>query len=164
MGRLQKWQRGATDLVSIVASMTILSIAVAGTSAAMIYGREALLRTEHYKVAAFRLRGTVEQMSAEVQLDTNATNNGRRRAERLDTLCALDDPHDRNGRIGQIAMCRITRGEVVPYQIYDFGSSDGLYYYRIQANASWTEFDDVNPHRIAFETSVLTREPRTIRN
>ena len=61
MTRRRKWQSGSADLVSVAVGMMILSIAVTGTSAAMIYGREILTRQEHYKAVAYLLRGKMEK-------------------------------------------------------------------------------------------------------
>ncbi len=55
------WQKGSTDLVSVAVGLTIMSIVTAGTTAAVSYSRDILLRQENYKKAAYFLRGQMEQ-------------------------------------------------------------------------------------------------------
>ena len=163
MGRLKKWQSGMADIVSTTIGMMILSIAVIGTSAAMIYGRDALIRTEHYKTVCYHLRGEMEKLQAEIQLDTAATNNrARRMASQLGSF-PLDTRTDHSGR-RNIVYCNISKDEVLPFRVYDYGPEEGLYYYKLGVKAVWREIDDEQDHTIAFKTSAFTRESRSVRN
>jgi hypothetical protein len=165
MGRLQKWQSGTADLLSVVVAMTILSITVAGTSAAMIYGRQGLIKSEHYKAAAFALRGEMEKLQAEIQLDTTATNNPARRQATSWTAIQipLDNPLDRRGHVA-MTTCQIKRDQVSYYPIFEIGPPMGSYWYKTTVRARWFEPTDDQYHEISFTTGVLTRESRAVRN
>ena len=67
MARIKKWQSGSADLVEVAVGMVILSIAAAGTSAAMIYGREILHRQERYKVACYMVKREMEKKQWELE-------------------------------------------------------------------------------------------------
>lgn len=73
MARHHSWQRGAADLVSVAVGLTLLAVVFAGTTASFIYGREALAREEHFKVAAYFLRGETEEVQAAMGLVDAAT-------------------------------------------------------------------------------------------
>jgi hypothetical protein len=65
----RRWQRGEADIISVAVGMVILSIIVAGTSQAMIYGRDVLIRQENEKAVAYLLRGYMDQWQSRIQTE-----------------------------------------------------------------------------------------------
>ncbi|MBU0507573.1 hypothetical protein KKH27_01870 [bacterium] len=157
------WQSGAADLISVAVGMAILSIVVAGTSAAMIYGRDALLREEHAKAAAYLLRGEMEKFQAGLQVVDDARNAdyGRSYLNTLETSApiAIDTRADRGGDHQQVFVT--IRRERVRY-VDPLVQGSG---YIIEAKATWTEPDLAGSRRtggsqreIKFKTATVVKQ------
>lgn len=158
-------QRGAADLISVAVGMAILSIVVAGTSAAMIYGRDALLREEHAKAAAYLLRGKMEDVIAALQVVPDVTNPAHGRgylnvAQQYAPI-ALDLPTDRN-RQNHRVWVTMSRDKVVKIDPLVKGSG-----YRVTVRATWTDPDLAGTRtrdragrqrELKFTTSVIVRQ------
>jgi hypothetical protein len=118
MSKMHRLQRGAADIVAVAVGLTILAIATIGTSTALVYGREALVQQEHYKVAAYQLRGVMEEEIAHIQMNIGPDQQGYYTAGRylnFETIgIVLDSPHDRGGAIYQ-TVGEITRDNVETY-------------------------------------------------
>lgn len=156
-------QRGAADLIAIAVSMAILSIVVAGTSAAMIYGRDALLREEHAKAAAYLLRGKMEEVSAALQVVDETRDDvwGRSflNTAQVYEPVALDLETDRN-RHDHVVWVTMSRDRVLKVDPLSFGRG-----YRVTVRASWTDPDlagrRIRPGRhreLKFTTSVIVKQ------
>jgi hypothetical protein len=74
MARFHSWQRGAADIVSVAVGLTLMAVVFAGTTASFLYGREALIREEHFKAVAYLLRGQMEEVQTAIAIVDNATN------------------------------------------------------------------------------------------
>ena len=163
----RKWQRGTADMVSIGVGMILLGIVTAGTSAAMVYGREAMIREEHYKAAAYILRGYMEQAMGELELVPQA-----RTADGLGPQSytrPLDVPGDRNHVGVRVMMVTVAKDPVVEGDDMRNGSrriGQIPDYYHITMHARWTERDYAEDrsgagngiqHEISMETGVLPR-------
>ncbi|MCC6477516.1 hypothetical protein IT157_10725 [bacterium] len=128
-------QRGAADLVTVAVGLTILAIAAVGTSYSLVYGREALIQQEHYRVALYELRGFMEREMAKVKL-----LDEYRRPERLlddgKYTFYLDSWGDRDGNM-KVTPCEIWRERIDAYDDFTTGLSPD--YFRITAYAAWQE-------------------------
>ncbi len=166
MAKRQKWQRGVADMVSIGVGLVILGIVTAGTSAAMVYGREALIRQEHYKAAAYILRGFMEEAQGELQYIPyqQRSLNGE-----TSTPQPLDIPMERGGTRVQQVMVTIVKDAVVENDDQRNGPrklNSPPDFYTVTMHARWNERDlaengDNNPigmaREITFSTAVLVR-------
>lgn len=155
------WQRGAADLVSLMAGMTILSIVVAGTAASMIYGREALLREEHYKAAAYLLRGWMEHEQGKIHAIPTAVERMQTTEIRIGSF-PLDLSSDREGNILPV-VATVFRA---PVQLRNLPETAELVdWYQLTMRVIWTERDYAESRRnrsgitrsISFTTSFVTR-------
>jgi hypothetical protein len=138
MERKRFLQRGAADLVAVAAGLTILAVAVAGTSAALLYGRQALVNQEHYKAAVYLLRGELEQECARIQLSSDYRENpANLLSSRKIGEFQLDSPNDRNGTRRQTIMTisRPAVSEIYKPEV----SLVAPVAYRIRMDATWTE-------------------------
>jgi len=156
-----KWQRGSADLISVAVGMVILSVTVAGTAGAMIFGREAMIRQEHAKAAAFLLRGKMEEICGCLQVvgDSRDPYSSRSYLNSDETYRAwpIDSEHDRRGDVDRV-MVTIHRDRVTKVNPLDksFG-------YVVTVHASWEERDLVGHIRpehgitktLTFETAVI---------
>jgi hypothetical protein len=159
MTRRKKWQSGAADLVSVAVGMVILSIAAAGTSAAMIYGREVLGREERYKSAAYMLKREVEKKQWELESYVEARRPGALGGRTLYTT-QLQTTTER-GEGSQPVMITFTQDPIiaVPDETYP----TLIAYYLVTMRASWLEPDITGKGRqrmnrsLAFTTAVEGR-------
>jgi hypothetical protein len=161
MAQYMRWQRGMASLVSVAVAFTILAIVVAGTAASMIYGREALQREERYKVAAYILRGVIEQEQAALQMYDEATGS-RYCAPRVFGQYDLNLASDLHG-------VRVVHAMVYRDQIDSCwaGQDHSVRpdYYLLTAHIRWREPDFAeNPgwrrqmdREISFRTAVVVR-------
>lgn len=161
MLRNRAWERGAADLVSVAVGMVILAIATAGTAGAMVFGREAMIREEHYKVAAYALRGVMEEVQGELMYKSVALqsqNLGYRFYREVD----LDQKADRNGNV-EVVKARITRDAVQVVNLPETGETADFYV--VTVRAEWVERDYAENRRpgsgqrrqIAMTTAVMPR-------
>lgn len=137
MARKRKWQRGSADLVSVACGLTILAIVTAGTSAAMVYGREALVREEHYKAAAYALRGVMEEVQGEL-IYVDRARESQYLGPRLFPDVPLDRVDDHSG-INRPVICHLSRDMV--QQVYLPETGESLDYYIVTCRANWVERD-----------------------
>ncbi len=149
MTRRRKWQSGSADLVSVAVGMVILSIAVTGTSAAMIYGRDILTRQEHYKAVAYLLRGEMEKKQWELVSIIEVTNDAARAA--AVTTVNLNLPTER-GRGNQVTTVTLIQR---PIELHlDEGGNPDFYYLTIDAR--WSEPDLAGGNDERFQQRMLT--------
>jgi hypothetical protein len=166
MAKRRNWQRGVADMVSVGVGLVILGIVTAGTSAAMVYGREALIRQDHYKAAAYILRGHMEEAQAELQFIGRSV----RSLGQMDyPLEPLDDVHERGSTRVQQVMVRVSRDRIIEADDQRNGSrrlTGPPDFYYLTMHAQWQERDyaeggDNNavgiPREIIFTTAVLVR-------
>jgi hypothetical protein len=135
MAQRLKWQRGMVDMVSLGVGMLLLGIVTAGTTASMVYGREALLREEHYKVAANILRGKMEERIAEIQLVQASRTRSKCGTVQYLPGISLDAPGDRGGV--RMVVCYLTQEKVDSTDLPETGI--GTDYYTIYMKAVWNE-------------------------
>jgi hypothetical protein len=155
-------------MVSVGVGVLLMAIVTAGTSAAMVYGREALLRQEHYKAAAYILRSLMEQQQAELQLVEQARSGTGSLTGRDFGTQYLDTDRDRGSgnRIEKVAVS-LWREPIDPVDDLMNGTNPVQRpdYYHIKLHARWTERDyaedgtRVRPfeREITMETAVLVR-------
>jgi hypothetical protein len=159
------WQRGTADLVALGVGMMILGIVTAGTTAAMVYGREMNIRNEHYKVAAYKLRAAVEETigklsigpgSGTVQYWRDVPENLRAKTLKVDSL---DMPHDFGET--KVVKVTITQDKIVP--VYSEVAQDTICY-EVTLRAKWQERDMAavglqsgQINELAFRTAVVIR-------
>ncbi len=89
MLRKKVWQRGSADLISVAVGMTILAIVTGGTAAAMVYGRELTAHEEHYKTAAYALRGAMEAGPGRIAVRGRSAGEGEFELDAHYGACAL---------------------------------------------------------------------------
>lgn len=129
-----KWQRGEVDLTAVAVSMLILSIIVAGTGSAMIYGRDILQRQELAKQVSYRLRGEME----EVQLRLDVLASARTFTETSRTVRSTQEMEwvSTDG-VNDPVVVRFTRA---PIQYIDLPeTSQNPDYYNIWVTAEYDE-------------------------
>jgi hypothetical protein len=161
MALKRTWQKGFADLLSIGVGITILGIVTAGSTAAMMYSRDILIRQEHYKSAAFHLRGMMEEITGRLQTNPgnwrDSPENFRAKFLRMEQL---DSPFDMGGvEIVNVGMSQANiDSSMVP------GSDPAVVnYYTVRLYAQWRERDLAGGQRtgngqdrqIEFITSVI---------
>ncbi|MBU1638533.1 hypothetical protein KKC97_12790 [bacterium] len=129
-------QRGAADLVAVAVGMTLLAITAVGTSYSLLYGRQALIQQEHYKVASYMLRGELEREVARFQVFGKYRDRFDSYLDFGELNINLDSPNDRDGDVN-MTRGRINRDPVVKIDRQETG--EGTDYYRIVMRAEWTE-------------------------
>jgi len=134
MARFKKWQSGSADLVSVAVGMVILSIAAAGTSSAMIYGREVLGRQERYKSAAYILKREMEKKIWELKSFPRAAEAGALSPRSLITT-ELVDSHERSSG-NQPVMVTVYMDRIE--SVLDPGRLT-IAYYTVSMHARWNE-------------------------
>jgi hypothetical protein len=141
-------QRGAIDLMQAVVAFLMITVAVVGTTYAMFYGRQALVRQEHRKVALYQLRQYVEHWTTRVAVSTLSAREMLGGPETAVTV-ELDDASIPEGaRVRAV----ITRGPTEAVDLPETGM--GIDFYRIHLYATWQE-QDGPPQRIDIYTSML---------
>jgi hypothetical protein len=154
-------------MVSVGVGLIILGIVTAGTSAAMVYGREALIRQDHYKAAAYILRGYMEQAQGELQYVEEA-RDVRRLGSETYAPEPLDRVNERGTRVQQV-MVTVKKDRVIEADDLRNGSR-GLNgppdFYYLTMHATWQERDYAEDadnsslgmqREITFTTAVLVR-------
>jgi len=141
-------ERGAIDLMQAVVAFLMITVAVVGTTYAMFYGRQALIRQEHRKVALYQLRQYVEHWTSRITLGASGISardmlGGPDTAVYVD----LDDPSVPDG-----VEAVIVRGCTEAVDLPETGVN--VDYYRIHFSATWQERDGTE-QRIDLNTSVV---------
>lgn len=164
--RRRKWQRGTADMVSIGVGVILLAIVTAGTTAAMVYGREAMIREEHYKAAAYLLRGAMEEQQAELQLIPAARTNSGALDPVFFTPKILETRQEREGS-GSVQQTEVTlwRDQIEVVDDLRNNPPNGIDFYRITLHARWRERDYAErlnmvggiEREITMQTAVLVR-------
>jgi len=141
-------ERGAIDLMQAAVAFLMITVAVVGTTYAMFYGRQALIRQEHRKVALYQLRQYVEYWTTRAAVSTLSPREMLGGPESAVTV-ELDD-----GSVPEAARVRalITRGPIEAVDLPETGT--GIDFYRIHLYATWQEHDG-GPQRIDIRTSML---------
>jgi hypothetical protein len=158
----RKWslQRGSADLVSVAVGVTILAIVMAGTAGSMVYGREALMREEHYKAAAYLLHGKMEEAQATLHLIPAASDPSHLQPLNWGQF-PIEISRDRGG-ITPINV-RITQDLIERVDLPETGVNWD--YYVITMHANWRERDYAEDARtgagqdreITLKTAVVLR-------
>jgi hypothetical protein len=114
----------------------------------MFYGRQALIRQEHRKVALFQLRQYVEYWTTRVAVSTLSPREMLGGLETATTV-ELDD-----ASVPEAARVRavIARGPIESVDLPETGT--GIDFYRIHLYATWQEREG-GPQRIDIRTSML---------
>jgi type II secretory pathway component PulK len=152
MLRKKVWQRGSADLVSVAVGMTILAIVTGGTAAAMVMGRELTAHEEHYKTAAYALRGVLEQAQTELQYVDEARSRENLNATRIYARQALDVASDISGV--KVVLATLSRDRIDAIDLPETGAGDD--YYIITVRASWIERNGM-PQNLAFRTAIFAQ-------
>ena len=162
----RKWQRGTADMVSVGVGLVILGIVTAGTSAAMVYGREAMIRQEHYKAAAYRLRGHMEEAQGRLQY---IAREDRDLTSYTWAAEPLDLQNERNNsRVDQV---KLTCSQETVEPVFDMRLDDHRPlngppdYYVLTMHGRWRERDYAEQgigragidREITFKTAVVVR-------
>lgn len=129
-------QRGAADLVSVAVGMTLLAIAAVGTSYSLLYGRQALIHQEHYKVATYLLRGELEKEVARLQIFNNYRTDPSATINFNTIEVNLDNPNDREGEV-QETWAEVDRVLFQPVNRIETGDEND--FYQIAMKIKWTE-------------------------
>jgi hypothetical protein len=132
----RRLQRGAADLVAVAVGMTLLAIAAVGTSYSLVYGRQALVQQEHYKVASYLLRGELDREIAKFQVFERYRISLDTYSHYQEKTLDLDSPGDRDGDVNTTEVI-ISRDRIDPVYLSETG--DGVDYYRIVMRAKWNE-------------------------
>lgn len=138
--RIRKLERGAADLVTIAVGLTIVAISAIGTSYSLLYGRQALIHQEHYKVALYKLRGFMEEQTARIRFTGSSTASYRSDLawviSRPQVEVDLDTRTDRDGdAVRTIATLRREPFE----EVDNIMTSNNPDYYRLTCTATWEE-------------------------
>ncbi|MBI5059613.1 hypothetical protein HZB60_07540 [candidate division KSB1 bacterium] len=147
-----KWQRGEADIVSVAVGLVILSIIVAGTSSAMIYGRDVLIRQENEKAVAYLLRGFVDEWQSRIQMEEDersATNMGRTVNERTSVLTTAVA----GGNTPPLVVDLI-REPVRAVDVLETGQD--IDWYTLKCHARWSEHDMPGGEDDRFQARELT--------
>jgi hypothetical protein len=152
MLRKKVWQRGSADLISVAVGMTILAIVMGGTAAAMVYGRELTAHEEHYKTAAYALRGVLEEAQGELEYVDDARGRENLNATRIMGRVALDEATDRSGV--KIVTATLSRDRIDAVDLPETGLGDD--YYIITVRAHWIERNGM-VQDLAFRTAIFAQ-------
>jgi hypothetical protein len=137
MEKMRRMQRGAADLVAVAVGITILAITAIGTSSALVYGRQALINQEHFKVATYALRGELEYEVGRFLIFSRYRDDGSNFFNFTPQIVDLDNPNDHDGHI-MMTRAVITRDPIEVVNLIETGDSND--FYRIVMRATW---DDV---------------------
>ena len=135
MARIKKWQSGSADLVSVAVGMVILSIAAAGTSAAMIYGREILGRQDRYKVACYMLKREMEKKQWELESFKDARPRIPVHHLWLGRTPLVTSDELQNGN--QVVEMNLWIDDITPF--YDPDQQNLISYWTMSMSAEWRE-------------------------
>lgn len=113
----------------------MITVAVVGTTYAMFYGRQALIRQEHRMVALYQLRQYVEQWTSRVFLSEISHQEGLGGPQTAIVVDLDDEFVSENARVRAV----ITRGPTEAVDLPETGSGDD--YYRLSFSATWRERD-----------------------
>jgi len=164
MARWRGWQRGAINMVEVGISVIVVGIVTAGTTASIVWSRDALTHQEHYKAAVYILRGKLETWQAGVQLIPEARDWSRASSLLHPTSyppVALDQVSDRGGRKPVLVYCSVDSVIAVDYR----DTGEGVDFYRVTMSARWTErpyagargSSEAVERQVVFKTSVAGR-------
>jgi hypothetical protein len=159
MAGSKRWQRGAADIVSVMVGTLILAIVMAGTASSMVYGREALMRQEHYKAAAYVLRGKLEEVQAQLQIDQ--ARDSRYLSAETYRPWSVESASDLGG-VSPIVLA-MSRDRIEAVDLSETGT--GVDYFLITVHAQWRERDfaddaQTDPgqvREISFTTATVVR-------
>jgi hypothetical protein len=132
-----KWQRGEADIVAVAVGMVILSIVVAGTSSAMIYGRDVLHRQENQKAVSYLLRGYMEEWQAKIQIE--AQHQQPNNLSRTFTRTSRDLTTTVAGGATPPLVVTLVRDPVRQVDLIETGP--GIDFYKLTCHARWREDD-----------------------
>lgn len=149
-GRRTYWkhQRGAIDLMQLAVAFLMITVAVVGTTYAMFYGRQAIIRQEHRKVALYQLRQHVEQWLTRVAI-SDISPEEMMGGSNAAVIADLDDI---SVPVNTRVQATIVRGRTVPVDLPETGA--GVDYYRISFSMTWQERDG-GEQRIDIRTSMV---------
>ena len=122
---VRRRQRGAIDLMQTVVAFLMITVAVVGTTYAMFYGRQALIRQEHRKVALFQLRQYVEYWTTRVAVSNLSAREMLGGPETAVTVDLDDTSVSEAARVRAV----ITRGTTEAVDLPETGT--GIDFYRI---------------------------------
>jgi hypothetical protein len=136
MEKKRRLQRGAADLVAVAVGITILAITAIGTSSALVYGRQALINQEHFKVATYALRGELEYEMGRFLVFSRYRDDLSSFFNFTPKIVDLDNPNDRGGHVF-MTRAVITRDLVEKVNLIETGPTND--YYRIVMRAEWDD-------------------------
>jgi hypothetical protein len=166
MKKFWKWQGGYADILGITAGIMILGITMAGTTSAIVYSREVMAKQEHYKQAAYILRGEMENVQAGVAQIPSSYQSGTMGSYLGDATypgIALDMSSDHHGNVTPVNVI-LYRYPLQVIRLPEIGL-DKIAYFTLKMRASWRERDDAEDARvetgqmrqIEFTTSFVAR-------
>ena len=151
--RHRKCQRGAIDLMQVAVAFLMITVAVVGTTYAMFYGRQAIIRQEHRKVALYHLRQYVEEWNARILIEASEIPAGEMLGgSDAKVVVDLDD-----SSVPERAKVRATlsREQTVAVDLPETGV--GIDYYRLGFTVTWHENDGMD-QSILIRTSMVQRD------
>ena len=149
----RNYQRGAIDLIQIAVAFLMITVAVVGTTYAMFYGRQAIIRQEHRKVALYHLRQYVEEWTARILIEAaNIPAGEMLGGSDTKVVVDLDD-----ASVPERAKVKatLTREPTVAVDLPETGV--GIDYYRLGFSITWREYDGTE-QRIDIRTSMVQRD------
>jgi len=166
MKKFRKWQGGYADIAGVAVGILILGITMAGTTSAIVYSREVMAKQEHYKQAAYILRGEMENVQAGVAQIPESYRAGTLGSYLNDATypaIALDMSTDHRGNIAPVNVV-LYRYPLQVVQLPEIGL-DKIAYFTLKMRATWRERDDAEaariqtgqPRQIEFTTSFIAR-------
>jgi hypothetical protein len=166
MKKSWKWQSGFADIAGVAVGILILGITMAGTTSAIVYSREVMAKQEHYKQAAYVLRGEMENVQAGVAQIPSSYQTGVLGSYLSDATypgIPLDLSTDHHGNVTPVNVV-IYRFPLHVVQLPEIGL-DKIAYFTLKMQATWVERDDAENSRtgpgqvrqIEFTTSFVAR-------
>ena len=149
----RKYQRGSIDLIQVAVAFLMITVAVVGTTYAMFYGRQAIIRQEHRKVALYHLRQYVEEWNARILIEAAKIPPGEMMGgSDVKVVVDLDDLS-----VPERAKVKATlsRERTVAVDLPETGV--GIDYYRLAFTATWHEYDGTD-QSILIRTSMVQRD------
>ena len=151
--RHRKYQRGSIDLMQVAVAFLMITVAVVGTTYAMFYGRQAIIRQEHRKVALYHLRQYVEEWTARILIEASEIPAGEMLGgTSAQVVVELDDLSVPERAKVKAVLAR------TPTQAVDLPETGvGIDYYRLGFTATWHE-EDGTDQSILIRTSMVQRD------
>ncbi|MBU1937207.1 hypothetical protein KKG05_07390 [bacterium] len=150
--RHKKYQRGSVDLMQVAVAFLMITVAVVGTTYAMFYGRQAIIRQEHRKVALYHLRQYVEEWTGRILIEASKIPPGEMLGG-SDTQVVVDLDDSSVPERAQVK-ATISRESTLAVDLPETG--EGIDYYRLGFTVTWREYDGTD-QSVLIRTSMVQR-------